>query len=69
LRFNIVPDPNLVKNPADQALAANNPSCNYDKIYPILIGNTVEVNATAMSIDAYGNILFAGWAKRLPYGW
>jgi hypothetical protein len=70
LRFNIAPaDPAPLKAPSDQGVDANNPECKYDKIYPFLIGNSIEVNATAMTIDAYGNILFAGWGKRLPYGW
>lgn len=69
IRFNIVPDDRTIKNPADQGVDANFAECKYDKIYPFLIGNTLDVNATAMTLDPYGNILFAGWGRRLPYGW
>ena len=69
IRFNIVPDDRTIKNPADQGIDANFPECKYGKIYPFLIGNSLDVNVTAMTLDPYGNILFAGWGRRLPYGW
>jgi len=55
------------RNPSDQT---NDPSCTSDKIFPFLLGyNTADVNITAMQIDGNGNILFAGWGKRQPFGY
>lgn len=67
MRFNIIVDDRTVRNPADQVNDLT--ECKYDKIYPFLLGNSIDVNVTAMTLDPNGNILFAGWAKRMPFGW
>lgn len=67
MRFNIIVDDRTVRNPADQVNDVT--ECKYDKIYPFLLGNSIDVNVTAMTLDTNGNILFAGWAKRMPFGW
>ena len=42
--------------------------CLYDKIYPFLLGyENADVNVTYSGLDAYGNIMLAGFGSKFPF--
>lgn len=60
------PDSNLPILPMDVYNAA---ICQHDKIYPFLLGYAgFDVNVTFSNMDAYGNLMLAGWGSKVPFG-
>lgn len=68
MRFTIIQDPSLL--PRLPKNIDNTVQCTSDKIYPFLLGHTSwDVNVTYTNMDAYGNLMLAGWGSEPPYGW
>ena len=43
--------------------------CQWDRIYPFLLGHSgYDVNVTYSNLDAYGNLMLAGWGSKIPFG-
>lgn len=43
--------------------------CQWDRIYPFLLGHSgYDVNVTYSNLDAYGNLMLAGWGTKIPFG-
>ena len=55
----------------DPTAIDNSINCIYDKIYPFFIGYdstpSNDMNVTFANMDAYGNLMYAGWSKMKPY--